>query len=527
MKRKSIFTLLVSIVMMIAALSTGQAAESGPAGITVFGQGWELYDGAEKDRVWEAVEAATNLDISLTGTPFNGYEDKMNVMINTGEIPDIFEHWPQTNEMFLRWVDEGLFLNLDEYVPKDGSKYPNLAKVIYNPQYRNLLFNGQHIMVPWMTGAAGFGIYIREDWLEKLNLSVPKTAEEFYQVMEAFTKQDPDGNGKDDTYGICGSKELFWFMPIYSAWVEKPDWNYNADKTTIEFMYATEGFKEFLAYMSKAYAQGFVVKDYYAKNDELMLEDFYTGKAGIMINNASFATTHLDKLQQINPLAKVTFAEPVSGPAGVNMHGWGGYWGGWMISAETKDPDACLRFLDYVMSEEGTVLLHYGIQDVHYTQNADGSRSITAENIAQRQKESETKPKGDDRFNIVIRDGEELPLGYYNWGQWWGPVHTFEGSRIMMYEDFSNAPHKELLELGTGIANQYCKVSDMNNVSISDPAFTEIANRVFDITKTYATKILVGELELEAGWKEMQAKLEEAGYPKVQEIAFNTLTALQ
>ena len=45
------------------------------------------------------------------------------------------------------------------------------------------------------------GLVIRKDWLDKLGLSMPTTLDELYDVCYAFTFKDPDGNGKNDTYG--------------------------------------------------------------------------------------------------------------------------------------------------------------------------------------------------------------------------------------------------------------------------------------------------------------------------------------
>lgn len=46
-------------------------------------------------------------------------------------------------------------------------------------------------------------LYIRQDWLARLGLKAPATWDEFALVAEAFTKKDPDGNGKHDTYGLA------------------------------------------------------------------------------------------------------------------------------------------------------------------------------------------------------------------------------------------------------------------------------------------------------------------------------------
>ena len=43
---------------------------------------------------------------------------------------------------------------------------------------------------------------IRKDWLAKLGLKEPQTVDDLYTIAKAFTEQDPDGNGKKDTYGL-------------------------------------------------------------------------------------------------------------------------------------------------------------------------------------------------------------------------------------------------------------------------------------------------------------------------------------
>ena len=45
------------------------------------------------------------------------------------------------------------------------------------------------------------GILIRKDWLDKLGLQIPVTLEDYYNVMKAFTNEDPDGDGLNNTYG--------------------------------------------------------------------------------------------------------------------------------------------------------------------------------------------------------------------------------------------------------------------------------------------------------------------------------------
>ncbi len=60
--------------------------------------------------------------------------------------------------------------------------------------------DGKYYGVP--TSAHTYALFIRQDWLNKLNLKAPGNWDELKKVAQAFTHDDPDGNGKNDTYGF-------------------------------------------------------------------------------------------------------------------------------------------------------------------------------------------------------------------------------------------------------------------------------------------------------------------------------------
>ena len=43
---------------------------------------------------------------------------------------------------------------------------------------------------------------MRVDWLKNLGLEMPTDLDSLYDVLYAFTYDDPDGNGQQDTVGI-------------------------------------------------------------------------------------------------------------------------------------------------------------------------------------------------------------------------------------------------------------------------------------------------------------------------------------
>ncbi|WP_211301281.1 sugar ABC transporter substrate-binding protein [Murinocardiopsis flavida] len=65
-----------------------------------------------------------------------------------------------------------------------------------------------------------FGTFVNKEWREKLGKDVPETWADLEELATAFAKDDPDGNGKDDTYGMVvpGSTEngyLGWWASSY------------------------------------------------------------------------------------------------------------------------------------------------------------------------------------------------------------------------------------------------------------------------------------------------------------------------
>jgi multiple sugar transport system substrate-binding protein len=73
--------------------------------------------------------------------------------------------------------------------------------------------DGKVYAIPF--SAQSFALFIRKDWREKLGLAQPKSWDDLRTLGKAFTQNDPDGNGKADTYGfvVPGSTKRG-----YTAW---------------------------------------------------------------------------------------------------------------------------------------------------------------------------------------------------------------------------------------------------------------------------------------------------------------------
>ncbi|MDF2926787.1 MAG: hypothetical protein K0R57_5701 [Paenibacillaceae bacterium] len=153
----------------------------------------------EKDVQRQMLENAVNIDLQMT-IPIVG-EDiaKLNTLLASGDIPDLIFFNNRTDA--IKYYQDGLIAELDGYL----DQFPKLQKQFTQDQWSALKFKGKTIGTPGLELVSGIaGWWIRNDWLKNLNLQVPTTTEELFQVMKAFTFNDPDKNGKADTYGFVG-----------------------------------------------------------------------------------------------------------------------------------------------------------------------------------------------------------------------------------------------------------------------------------------------------------------------------------
>lgn len=143
----------------------------------------------------------------------NQFNDKLNVTIASGDIPDFFQ---VSSTQFKQLVDNDMLADLkdvyDQYaapftkeVMTAAGGYAMKSMQIDGKQY-GLACDSPCIQTTTQ-------IWIRSDWLKKVNLSAPKTMDDVLRIAEAFTTQDPNSNNKNDTYGLAFQKDLFgqWF----------------------------------------------------------------------------------------------------------------------------------------------------------------------------------------------------------------------------------------------------------------------------------------------------------------------------
>ena len=123
--------------------------------------------------------------------------DKKSILLAGGELPDAFIGSLALSDSDIA-KNPGVFIPLEDMI---GEHMPNLVKAFEDdPALRAMVTSpdGHIYSLPKklpLRPIAGNALFINQEWLDRLNLDLPQTYEEFYDVLKAFKEQDANGNG--------------------------------------------------------------------------------------------------------------------------------------------------------------------------------------------------------------------------------------------------------------------------------------------------------------------------------------------
>jgi putative aldouronate transport system substrate-binding protein len=318
-----------------------------------------------------------------TLVPSASYTEKLNVVTASGNLPDLVI----LNADQRKVIQQGAYTDLTPFLSGDALKeFPNIAA--YPPQlWKNVAIDGKIYGVPRPRFLQGQITQYRKDWAQKLGFSSqPKNADEFLKLLEAMTKNDPDGNGSNDTWGLAISSGAPTYSPrIIMEMFRVPNrWRLNPDGS-LTSMYETPEYKEAIAFTRRLREAGVLHPDSFKMNQQSVKDALAAGKIGMIIDSTSSIDDNLEIVLKINPKAEMANIIPFGHDGGKAVH-WGanGFLGFTGIPAKVgKDKEKVkelLRILNYFASPVGSeeyIFIRYGLEGVHHTVNSNGEREQT------------------------------------------------------------------------------------------------------------------------------------------------------
>ncbi|QAY59075.1 extracellular solute-binding protein [Microbacterium protaetiae] len=353
--------------------------------------------------VQKALEDYTGRSVDFQWVPDASKDEKINAALASDSLADITSLTNITNTSVRQALKSGQFWDVEKYL-KD---YPNLAK-INQDTIASARVDGHLYGIPFQKQMARYGVLIRQDWLDKLGLEVPHTIEDLAKVAVAFTNDDPDGDGKDDTTGFLDRAESFnlGFKMLAGYFGAGNNFELN-DEGKIVPSFDTDAFRRAMQWYHGLYEQGAVNNEFVTVQKKNQQDAIAQGKGGIVVTGLFEAKNYMALAQSADPNTPMAWAlvndmTYGSVPRRILSDTNGGF-GGWLAisTSKVKSEDelkSILGFIDKLLDKDAFSLMTNGIEGTHYTLDDQGVVTIKDQSLW----EQEVEPYSSSRPSDIV-----------------------------------------------------------------------------------------------------------------------------
>ena len=324
--------------------------------------------------IWNKYEEMTDIDVKWEMVPFNSLKEKRNLALASGDLPDAFHTSLFSNLDLFKYGEQGTFIKLNDLINEHApnlkkmfEEYPEVKKsltfpdgniysfpTIFSPEFPSLLL----YLKPW----------IRQDWLDALDMDMPETTEELYTYLKAVKEQDPNGNGKADEIPYGGqaiSGLTSWLRGSFGVGNRGVSFiDMDPETNEMRFYPISDGYKEMLQYVNKLYSEKLIEQNIFTIDTEQYIANGSQGLYGSTAYNTPV------ELFGGETAKNYTGIPGIEGPNGDSLFtmvsspvaGMGGF----VITSENKNPIATVKWMDYFYSDEGAKLFFMGLEGETY-----------------------------------------------------------------------------------------------------------------------------------------------------------------
>lgn len=355
----------------------------------------------------------TGIKLNLMAVPDAGdaYKQKLNIMLNSNEIPDMI--WTSKDDALINSLAvKGVFLAYNdylEYAPNLKSLFESLPDIerSYTAQ------DGKVYIMPRITPNVMSEIFmIREDILAKEGLSEPGSFDDFYTLLKTLKEKYPDMIPFINRNG--GEHLVNRLAYSWGSGYETGTYGFYLNMDTDKYQYGPldSGFKLMVEWLKKLYDEKILDSEYALRTTKQWEEEMSKG-------NAVFAIDYIDRVKTINAgyinnnmearVAAMTIPKGPTGKSGIVAKSAVMANSGIVISAKISDPVAAVKFVNWIYGDKGRLMSSYGIEGETYVLNTDGTPSLAPQ--MKRQANPDGRELVRDFGWIYYLDKYEFPAG--------------------------------------------------------------------------------------------------------------------
>ena len=438
MKRKVVSLMLVSAMVagMLAgcgsdsgsskggsSTETGSAAEASSSGETADDADdkspitFEYFNADGKNGNWDnpvakAITEATGVTLDVTYPVASQGDAKEDValMIANDEYPDMIYAKGSATDLY----QAGALIDMTDLIEKYG---PNIKKM-YGAELEKLkwsqddpgIYQLSYSGVNQKTLTTGGSCQIQWAALKENDYKYPKTLDEYEKMIKSYLAAHPKTEDGLDMIGITMSaSDWHWMITlgnpaglIADASPDNGQWIID-DEYNVHYKHVTDEEKEYFKWLCRMYNEGILDPNFATQTDDDYIAKVASGRV-VAITDAEWhysqceATLVADgKVDQTYVGLPVTLREDQVEKAllyqGTTV-GWG-----MAITKSCEDPVRAIKFLDYLCSDEGQILYHWGIEGENYFLDDNGQPYRTDEEVAKSQSDPDyAKNTGIDNY---------------------------------------------------------------------------------------------------------------------------------
>lgn len=323
------------------------------------------------------IEEYTNTEITWELYDLSVYYEKLTLKYASGEMATIMV--TDQNAEFQNACQYNVFWDITNYI----DLFDNLTVI---PESTRLAasFKGSLYGVPRARANVGrMATSFRQDWANALNIGTPETIDDLYDMAVQFTNNDPDGNGKNDTYAFAWDAWTGALTHMMCWWGVPNNWGLNSDGDLVYYAMTPE-FKTALKWLRQVYSEGLVPQDFLSTGAGKARGTYVqTGICGIYVQCADDIRKAYENMvgteeaPGLFPNAEWTYITGVDAGYGIKVKPQNSGYAGYVAIPKSMSPTEddlmnALQFLNDICDAEMTNLINYGIEGQDWELNENG-----------------------------------------------------------------------------------------------------------------------------------------------------------
>ena len=319
------------------------------------------------------LEDATGYHVEYDMLPADNVEEKLNLIVASQEPYDVIIIGG-SNDLIMNYAKAGALLDLNPYL----ASMPRMSAAI-NDYERQTFTIGDGLYAIGMQSPAFDGrgqinntVFIRQDYLDALKLSMPTTLDEFTAMLRAF-KDYENGTGNPTVPLTLTSSNIF-LNCVVGAFGMPNDWNEVEGK--LVHRATDERILDYLKYMKALYQEGLIDVDYPANKASNVYEKFSTGIAASAYLSCYNYSNFGDGMKELQPASIISYMPPLAGANGED--GVGVTAGGMdrvaFVPVWCENVEHVMNWMELKLEPSVFENVTIGVEGTHFTVDENGER---------------------------------------------------------------------------------------------------------------------------------------------------------